>query len=366
MNILQKKFTEVEINSETQAAGRWRVEVVDLNRGSSYFPFGDKFRKNLIVNNGLDIMMGRSSSGGTYDTTNFNYIVPNFFNEARYSTDTNAPANANTTLGTGQSATASSSTALSAACSTSDNTSAGSRTYTRVFDLPVVSGETTIYTCGVFSDSDSLFSRFLLPSALTLLAGQFIRLTYVFTISVAAIVSGIAVSSTSGSFNGTGSIKLVGTFQNIFGDMLDTGLPSYTSTYHRAGGYLPNGSSPTRSNCGWAQLVPSSIAFPSVNSNISFTRVGNTIKDAPDISMGAYSLGSGSQQITYIFTPLNPPVTTDIGGIFFSTSNIAQNAGGFTAPTSNYFGWYWKFDNPQSKNSNYSLAVSLTQSVSRS
>jgi hypothetical protein len=82
--------------------------------------------------------------------------------------------------------------------------------------------------------------------------------------------------------------------------------------------------------------------------------------------MGAYSLGSGSQQITYIFTPLNPPVTTDIGGIFFSTSNIAQNAGGFTAPTSNYFGWYWKFDNPQSKNSNYSLAVSLTQSVSRS
>jgi hypothetical protein len=371
MNILIKKWKEVEMEANTKMGGTWKVEIVHPNGGIEA-PFGDKMRKNLILNSGFDVLAGNSAivNYNPIETNDGAWILPALFRRAKLGSSSAAAAVTNSGLGaaiSGQDTV----TSTQVCTTTNDTTSQAGPTFTRIYDFPAVSvstniNEVVIYGLGGGGNTQNL-SRFVFPTTITLVAGQFLRLTYSFKAYIDALLNPISVSlGASNGFNVTGQLKLVGTYQNIFGGMTSDGGLDYARTSsgpQPCGGWLLNGrrlftnfqgTAPTGTI---AQMIPTGVSFPSINSDLTgYSKVGSTItQDTAGMVFGPYASGQGYQDITYLFAAANPISTTNIGGIIFSASR--------STPTNAPFGWYLKFDNSQSKNASYSLAVNLRQSI---
>ena len=213
------------INSEysLKINGKWSVSMVDQD-GLEYFPPYLQNQNNLILNKALDVL----SEGKFYapcSGVNFNTIPAFLYADAVLGDGTTAP----TVYDTGLShQTQISSGVRLGVCGTTDNLISGSRTFRKVYDFPFPSSGLTVYEMGVRTPfgGTGIFSRFVLPSPLYLQTTQFARLYYDFTVSCPAIVSGIPITGLPvGTVNPSGTMKLCGTFGNIFGSMDADGNP---------------------------------------------------------------------------------------------------------------------------------------------
>lgn len=378
MNILIKKWNDLETESRMGIGGKWKVEIIHPN-GASEKPFGDELRNNLITNVGIDLAMGRSVNAPNYKTTtSAANIIPNLIRQAAYGnnpapaqvTDTDLTISRILTSDPSGDNVATGDTSSTQDCTVVYDTTQGSATFTRVYDFPTVTGPTFVRDIGIYSQNDNnarnLFSRMVMPSTITLAAGQFLRLTYELTVNIPALVTGVPISVSSGLFNGGGQLRLVGRYQNIFGTMTNRGVPTYTtldSAHARRCGWLMNGSSTsTITNRTTTHMVPPLIDFPAQDTSINFTQVGTTVNSDPaaGIIFGAYSAGQGFQDITYNFRALNPTVLSNIGGVMFcSVTDTNQTL------TNPKYGWYWKFNTTQEKDPNFILAINVRQSIVR-
>jgi hypothetical protein len=365
-DILIKKWKEVEMEANTRMGGEWKVEIVHPNGGVEA-PFGDKMRKNLIVNRGIDLLLGHAASFPVYDGSDGSMIIPNVIRGAQLGASSTAASVSQTGILTAltNSQTMTTTTSTQTCTITDDTTVAAGRTFTRIYDFTIANTSTPINEAIIHSGGQIL-SRFVFPTTITLITGQFLRLTYSFKAYVDSMLNPITVVVNNGGFIGDGQLKLVGTYQNIFGTMTSLGVPDKTLTcggHSRVLGWLAAANQydnyPANT---FAHMIPSGIAFPAVNTALgAYTRVGSTIfTNSPGMAFGSYTSGQGYQDITYIFPAANPSSTTNIGGILFSST---INGTGTSAPANAVYGWYWKFSADQSKNAAYSLAVNLRQSV---
>ena len=71
LNILKKRHIETEIENNTHVDGEWKVEIVCQN-GEIKKPLGDKWRKNLIQDRGLNIFNGTYGSFSSNANANTN------------------------------------------------------------------------------------------------------------------------------------------------------------------------------------------------------------------------------------------------------------------------------------------------------
>lgn len=242
LNIFLKRHAEAEINNRTNIDGKWRIEVIAPN-GEIKKPFGDKWRKNLIQDRGLNIFDGTfptnigigTAQGGAIDI----FIQSAFFgndDSMPFSTNNIKPTSSNANLYWTRRRT------LNVPENTDpyiDDYIEGSRTFRRAWDFPALSaGETRtvkeiVITANTvvsgtstpdqqkgsettFSTSVGVISRFVLPEAITLTEFQFLRLYYSIKVTVPAIANPVNITLENNGFNATGQLKLIGLWSSIF------------------------------------------------------------------------------------------------------------------------------------------------------
>jgi len=356
---------EADANISVGVGGVWKVSVVNASTGAEYFPFGDEFRPNLILNQGLDMLVG-SSSQWFQSTSGYSQQAGTILaiSTARCGTSSTAAAASQTGL---QAATAATSvtTTPGFTCLSTRDTVSGFSTFTRSFDFDIVTSGVTLYEAALSADGTNsggsgsrIFTRFVFPSpGVSLVAGQFLRLVYSLKCSIPSTVTPITVTVNNGGFTGDGSVQAVGTFAELFGTLNSDGT-YVDSGWHGQKGYLPAGWA-SSSLYAHAYMVSSAASFPSVDTAASLSIVGSLISVAPNITSTTYSAGSGTRDITYIFPANNPGSDTSIGGVLFNSASMTGTHSRLTD------GWLWLFDSPQTKHATKSLVINLTTTLTR-
>lgn len=428
LNILIKRFIEGEINNNIHVDGKWKVEVVCPN-GEIKKPLGDKWRKNLIQDRGLNIFNGTFSTSIVSSPNG--YSLDNFIYSAVFGDDGSNPFSTNNIKQTSLNANTYWTSRLTQnvpenanPTKYTDNLSEGSRTFTRAWDFPALAdGETRsvkeilITTMSQGSSSTSadqikgsqyslytnmpVISRFVLPQAIPLTRFQFLRLYYSIKVTVPSIATAVNLNLQSGDFDGTGQLKLVGAWSRIFGSLGHYWQyrenNAYTSTVNLwcpwsligrdgVGGAIVKGNTDPNLNYNFP--------LPNVDSPITYSRLSVDTQTVTNNSAGGSMSSpqgnateltvvndSVSREATLLFPANNPSNEEPIGGIFIVPS-ASLTAGSVplytdsrtpsTAPAAGGVFWYWRFTNetfsaPRSeiKDRNYGLAINLRQTMSR-
>jgi len=363
MNILKRNYIEGEATVGASFGGTWKVAIVNASTGAVHHPFGDKFRHNLILNQGLDLFVGSatyyndSSVGGATAA----HLVSTL-SRAGVGTSTTAAANSQTGIQAGAVYTQTATSGFNH--STTDDTGAGSRTFVRSYDFAPVASPVTYNEAVIEAQRQNIgalyaYSRFVFPSGVSLVAGQFLRLSYALKITVPCIVTPINVTISNGGFTGDGTIKLVGTFNTIFGS-----LNSSTAVVGDNGygwkNFLPfwngNSTSGTGGNNRLAMLS-SAADFPAVGVAPSLALATNSSHVPPaSITTGVYTAGSGTRDASYLVAAGNPSATSTLGGLLLYTDSASNRL------TSGYL---WKFTTPQSKADTKALVLGMRVTITR-
>lgn len=425
LNILKRRFSEAEVNNQSYVNGEWKIEIVCPN-GEIKRPLGDKYRKNLIQDTGLN------SFNGTYpaffrgnNLTSINDII-----YSAYFGDSSAdPFATNKTFLT--SSITNSYWTRRINLGLPENTSpynydfaTGTCTFTKAWDFQALDASQTRNVREIiisatlrpvnspdidqmsgqqytFENNPQVISRFILPETITLNEFQFLRLYYSIKISVPALVNPIPITVSNNGFDGTGLLKLVGLWSSVFA----AGGHFYQ---HRAyGGYNYTSKPQTPWSLigrGGISLIPLkgdanpslNWDFPTVNTDftinygdafIDYTRKSTELTSGGSLSPASnvYSTIVGqsiSREATLLLQGGSPSAADPMAGFVMlgandmcEGSNIYNNPGdspslGFTA-LSRYM-WYWKFtdatfSSPRSviKDPNYGLVVNLRQTMTR-
>ena len=377
LNILKKRHIEAEIENRTNIDGEWKVEIVCPN-GEIKKPLGDKWRKNLIQDRGLNIFNGTYAgfNGGVGTTSISSFINSAYFGDSNadpFATDktflTSSNANIYWTKRNTQNVPENTNP-------NSDDLATGSRTFTKVWDFAsLAAGETRNIreiliavttspgissadqlkgTQGTFTTNIAAISRFILPSTITLTEFQFLRLYYSIKITVPAIVTPVPITLSNNGFDGTGQLKLIGLWSSIFSG--NGHLWQYRSGF----GSLINVTSIPHTP--WALIGRDGIAaltlkgnsdpnlnfqFPAVGADFNVT-YGNGLYDAtqrvlhtsPGCSLNPISTVDGtivgssvSREATLLFQANNPSVNDPLAGIVFLSRGEGNNFTGGSAPT---------------------------------
>ena len=225
---------------------------------------------------------------------------------------------------------------------------------------------------GVYTDwnNKKLFSKFVLPRTIKLSYGQFVRLVYDFTIGSDLIVNPLNINNSSGSFDGTGQLKLCGRFDDIFGSFDSNGNPNIIYGDSPRASFVPyydrfciSNQSCSTEIFGTAYLkVPGIFNFDSVNKPLISEWVGERLeKNLNTINPSNYIDGNFYRDIEYIFDYLNPIYDEKVEGFLFTIlrgSSISERQNIID-------GWLWKFNNIQIKQSSKKIVMSIRQSVNR-
>lgn len=360
------------LNLSPEFSGEWIVEVFDRSTGKTAFPFGNTFRKNTLLSVGIQEILHASYSlvHGIY---NFQTIPVFLAGGAAIGGGSTPPTSSDTGMETLlQTSTTMLTSHREYSCKYEDDVINGSRSYTRVFDFAEFSNPTTIREAGLYSTvlSNTYYSRFLFPVAINLLGNQNIRLIYKFTAKIAAIKTPISVSyGSSGGFDPSGQIKLVGNFNDVFGAMDSSGKPiiidgdtpiscvvPFCETYHPHSGSSAAGVIPT------AYWIKSGQPFSAVNSHASFEIVGSGLSSG-SVFLSGFVSGQNYRDCTYIFDGGNPDGTGDfVGGILFTNKILSTNESENRDIT--WAGWMLKFNEAQAKEAGKKLSITLRSYVS--
>lgn len=371
MNILIKKYKEFYNNSKTHIGGRWNVSIINKN-GDEFFPFGKDMKRNLILNQGLDVLAaGKYYS--QYSIFNWNTIPSFLIGGAVYGDGLIQPSFNDTSL-TNQ--TTETTTINDNSCSITDSFINGTRTFRKVYDFPAVQVDSinkSVSEVGIFTNwrnDKTLFSKFLLPRVIKLDYGQWIRLFYDFTIGSSAIVNPSNIYLSSGSFDGSGQLKLCGRFDDIFGRFDENGNPKIVYGDSPRASFVPfyenfcTEVSTCETKCfGTAYLFsPGIVGFNSVNSPIISEWIGKRLEqELNTINPSEYTNGNFYRDIEYIFDYNNPIYNELTEGMLFTVLRGSDNS-----PRQNTIdGWLWKFNTNQIKQSSKRIVIGLRQSISR-
>ena len=280
LNILKRVYSEAEIENKIGVNGEWKIEVVCPN-GSVKKPLGDKWRKNLIQDRGLNIFNGtygsfginpisflsdEAGSIGGYTPGSSGTVSKGLIHSAYFGDSSDAPFSTNNTfLRTLVDDNIFWTKRLTA--NIAENTSpmssdigSGTRTMTRVWDFRALQpgqikmvreiGISAGTTCGIgsadqaigsegtFNTNVPLISRFVLPEAVELKEYEFLRLYYTIKITIPAISEAgtVPINLSNNGFDAWGRLRLIGPWSSIFdggGTIFQdasSSLTQYTST----------------------------------------------------------------------------------------------------------------------------------------
>ena len=372
MNLLIKEYQEIFNYPQTKINGKWNVSIVS-SRGED-FPFGIEMKKNLILNQGLDILAaGRFYA--PYSVYNWN-TIPSFLMGGAYYGDSDVAPNISDTSLTNQ--TSETREINDDSCNITDNLVNGTRTFRKVYDFPVIeefptsTQPTLLREIGVYTDwnDKKLFAKFVLPKTIKLSYGQFVRLYYDFTIGSDSIINPANINRSSGSFDATGQLKLCGRFDDIFGSFDSNGNPviaygdssraSFVPYYDR---FCAEVETCETEIFGTAYLMtPEILNFTSLNVPIISEWAGERLEENLNtINPSNYVNGNFYRDIEYIFDYLNPAYDERVQGFLFTVLR-----GSSFSPRQNIIdGWLWKFNNIQVKQSSKKIVMMIRQSVNR-
>ena len=402
-NLLLKRYVEAEINNKTNVDGKWRVEVVCPN-GQVKKPLGDKWRKNLIQDRGLNYINGTWSTSFIASYTAQGRSIDNFAYSALFSDSSSEPFSVNNAKQIGANENTYWTKRLTSNVDENtnpyiDDENEGSRTFRRAWDFPsLVAGETKtireiLITSSSYGSTSTaadqvkgseyplitsypVISRFVLPEPITLTEFQFLRLYYSIKVTVPSIVNPVELTLESGDFDATGQLKLVGEWSRIF---------SGAGHYWRYRTYT-NFTVTEQPWCPWSligregcsALIVKGNADPNLNYNFPAINVDSPIlynmlySDTQTVTHatpgGSINPGTDNQaeltvvnnsvsrEATLLFQANNPSVEDPLGGIIImplGTANYTMTGGSipvYTAPGTSinevaaggYF-WYWRF-----------------------
>lgn len=374
MNIIINKFKEIFLSPQTKISGKWNISIIHKN-GEEQFVFGKKYKPNLILNQGLDILAS-AKYYTEYNGRNWNTIPAFLFGGAQCGIG-NSISNDDTSLSNFFKYTDS---INDDSCEIVDNIITGTRTFKKVYDFPELNenerdilireiGLTTPW--GKENDEEKLFAKFILPEAIRLMPEQFIRLYYEFSISSPNIINPINIqinpAPTSPNFNPNGSILLAGRFADIFGSFNSNGFMRIEFGDSPRGSFLPYWDefclSPDDPEClltcfGTSYLIEDIYANISVNQPIISQWIGQrTSQKNLTINASNYMAGNYYRDITYIFDQNNPIENSDINAFLFTVTRSDRE--------NTIDGWFWEFNQKQTKFIDKKLVIMLRQSVSR-
>jgi hypothetical protein len=211
-----------------------------------------------------------------------------------------------------------------------------------------------------------IFTKFLLESPITIPRGQWIRLYYNFSISSSAIANPININLSSGTFDASGSLRLVGRFDDIFGSFDLNGKPIIRNGDSPRSSFMPFCDEfcaeivECQNKCfGTAYILSNFFENENViNSSLITNWLGSRLSVANGtIIPSSYLSGSFYRDISYIFDNNNPNSNQTIGGFLFTTVKTNRQ--------NTVDGWLWKLNNPQIKRFDKKIIINLRQSMAR-
>lgn len=352
----------MQLNNNISLSGNWLIETVDEN-GKIELPFGHAFQKNQILDGGIDAIFqpGQSNSSAFIPAVNLIY-------SAALGSDT-SPTNA---AQTGLISPILSTTNI-ISCAQSDDFVNGSRTFTKIFEFPIAVGLMYFNECGIIyqktDGTTGYFSRFVFPEPIKVIRNQRVRLTYQLTITVGLAASPISYSfpETEG-FDLSGQLGWIGAWDELMGGL--TGCVGVSQTVAVPypllpfGDLLPQNQSAANSTAAalfisspGPSFDPKNTSIPSYSVPAGFSTINNFGAVGGRAYVTPYVAGSKTQSCIYRFSPSNPTGSTVIDGILFR-----PRAASYTNGKPNC-GFYYKFNNPQTKNQDYILTVELVTSI---
>lgn len=382
-------------NSGGLINGKYRLEIVSRN-GTIRRPFGDDFIQNMVLDSGLKYFSGHMpyrsyTSGGTISS--FFWNVPGFW-DASYKGGSRAE------LGAGDAPPNKTNTTLNSPLSPAKISSKVGTGYTCFIDKSLYAS-TGVVTGGIqheFGEESSsvtykeagiwvnhpnanarsacypcLFSRFVFPSPLIVNKYEFVRLEYQIKIEIIGSSSPILISGSPFDSNPlmdvSGSLRLVGTADKIFGNVSAGGTWTTGGSINCALSYFPI------SAIGWfsyqvstVTLLTSGFTIPSCGSSLSATKaqytsgvanIGRTsavnyfTESSEESSNRVFGIGD-----TYRFAVGNPSDSVSIGGMLIVPHIFDGN--NCTDLTN---GWLWSFNNNQIALSDKAMEFGIIQRV---
>lgn len=358
MQILTRNYVEGGSSLNVGVGGKWKASVVNASTGAEYFPFGDVFRPNLILNQGLRMLVSTPTDNFFY--TPWSYLV--YVAYIRAGGDGTAPAVTQTGL-QGTQITGSWENTPGTVPFGVDSTTEGSRTMYKSIDFPLATATQTIREFAVKLSSNAngdnfagtglqTYSRFVTPdnTPIVVNVGQFLRVVYALKFVCPDIVSPVSVSATAGSFVLDGSLQQVGTYDRIFGRISGDPGWDYTASLNlrsRPGVY---GDWPHSRACLLNSAAVSIQPTPNVQPTMTAAPGSVCLTTATKANVTDFS-----HTVSYLFPAFNPSADTSVGGILFwcRASNDLLN------------GYLLKFNTAQTKHANKALAITLQQNFGR-
>lgn len=288
----------MKIDLTGKIEGRYLVSVVQKD-GTERFPLGKKFRKNLVLNSGLDLLF---NSGAV------NLGFGNVFLACRAGTGNTAPNVADTVL-VNQVNSTNSYLTTTGACGSSSDTATSSRTHKRTFNFNPEVANVNYNELGwsnSVSAAANLYSRVVLGSTVTVQTGESLRVVYQQRIVMAQATTQSSVTLSSGSFSGNGNIKVVGTFIDLFGTINSNGSETAANAPLLLGRLGP------------AWLLQNS-SFPAINVGLtpSYSGINATDSQSANAS-GTYTAGQFRIDLTYVWSAAVPATTvTNVRSFLF-------------------------------------------------
>jgi hypothetical protein len=294
----QAKFNNMELKGSV--SGEYLLSVIKTD-GTEVFPLGKEFRKNLVLNSGLDMLFNTGQAGNGF---------------ASVMTACRA-GGGNTTANVADVVLAipfSASNTYTGACGTNVDTANSSSIHKRTFDFAAEVGTSKNYNeLGFSNDTNqatNLFSRVVLPSTVTVLVGEKLRVVYQLKCTLVQTTTAATVTLNNGGFTGDGSIKCVGIYSQIFGTVNPNGSESAGVASYFLG-----------RSAGNAWLLTNS-TYPSINTDLSPSYTGVSQADSQSATAsGTYVGGTFYKDLTYVWSASIPASTeTDARAVMFGGS----------------------------------------------